>query len=70
MLWEQLMRSVTAEFEEATGSTDEDGLRCDDCGREVAGRVLSTAGVSPTSITCNRCSRPAYFARNGHAAGV
>lgn len=71
MVWWHLMRTVTAEYDEDESEPEDDEpLRCDECGREVAGKVLSTAGVSPTSTTCNRCSRPAYFGSNGHAAGL
>lgn len=66
MVWWRLMRTLTAEYE---GEPEEETLRCDECGREVAGKVLSTAGVSAASTTCNQCSRPAYFGPNGHVAG-
>lgn len=49
---------------------EDDGLRCDNCGREIAAKVLATAGVQPTSATCKRCARPAYFGSRGHALGA
>lgn len=69
MAWWRLARALTAEFEEEPDPEEDETLRCDECGKEVAGKILSTAGVSAASTTCNQCSRPAYFGPNGHVAG-